>query len=64
MTIEERKTALVFGGARGIGAAAVEKTFKRRLRCRLHICFATGQRKGARERDREEWAPRGGHPGQ
>lgn len=25
MTIEERRTALVFGGARGIGAAAVRK---------------------------------------
>lgn len=28
MTIEERKTALVFGGARGIGAAAVERLSK------------------------------------
>lgn len=46
MTIDERKTALVFGGARGIGTATGRKTFKRRLRCRLHICFATGQRCG------------------
>lgn len=28
MTIEERKTALIFGGARGIGAAAVERLSK------------------------------------
>ncbi len=28
MTIEERKTALVFGGARGIGAASVERLAK------------------------------------
>lgn len=28
MTIDERKIALVFGGARGIGAAAVERLSK------------------------------------